>query len=215
MSSETVRAISRDTDMVKASIGRSHGWQYWAVTARRSRGGGVGTSAMPKGADEEDAGAGGHYDRYCVIVRGRTTLAPAVAAGYDDRRAIVGGEVVDRPDRRRRQRCPWTRNRVEAVVMMRQLRGLSGLNVDGLQCRKQVVRHQQPIEHRQHPGIVDEPVAHSRPAQHAVDALGAPALERVASAVPQPGAHDLTDLPAFLSTEQVLPNDVPVAVEGS
>ena len=37
MSSETVRAISRDTDRVKASIGRSHGWQYCAVTARRSR----------------------------------------------------------------------------------------------------------------------------------------------------------------------------------
>src|ERR1700743_2979698 len=37
MSSETVRAMSRDIDKVKASIGRSHGWQYWAVTARRSR----------------------------------------------------------------------------------------------------------------------------------------------------------------------------------
>src|ERR1700757_2276181 len=37
MSSETVRAISGDTDRVKASIGRSHGWQYWAVTASRSR----------------------------------------------------------------------------------------------------------------------------------------------------------------------------------
>src|ERR1700722_10621447 len=37
MSSETIVAISRDTERVKASIGRSHGWQYWAVTARRSR----------------------------------------------------------------------------------------------------------------------------------------------------------------------------------
>src|ERR1700748_2811560 len=37
MSSETVRAMSRDTERVKASIGRSHGWQYWVVTASRSR----------------------------------------------------------------------------------------------------------------------------------------------------------------------------------
>src|SRR6201996_5145341 len=36
MSSDTMRAVSRDTDRVKASIGRSHGWQYCAVTARRS-----------------------------------------------------------------------------------------------------------------------------------------------------------------------------------
>src|SRR6202012_2126096 len=36
ISSETVRAMSREIDKVKASIGRSHGWQYWAGTARRS-----------------------------------------------------------------------------------------------------------------------------------------------------------------------------------
>src|ERR1700744_3660141 len=36
VSSDTIRAVSRDTDRVKASIGRSHGWQYCAVTARRS-----------------------------------------------------------------------------------------------------------------------------------------------------------------------------------
>src|SRR6478736_3551344 len=37
ISSETFLAMPRGTERVKASIGRSHGWQYWAVTARRSR----------------------------------------------------------------------------------------------------------------------------------------------------------------------------------
>src|ERR1700758_5481149 len=61
--------------------------------------------------------------------------------------------------------------------------------------------------------MIDYPVAHARPAQHAVDALGAPALEGVASGVSQPGAHDVTDLSALLGSEQVLPNDEALAVE--
>src|SRR4051794_4833522 len=169
---------------------------------------------MPQGAYEEDTRAGGHDDRQRPVFGGRATLPPAVAPRYDHGGAIVGGEVVDRPYSRRRERFPWPRNRVEAVVMVRQLCRLSRLNVDGLQRRKQIIGHQQPIEHRQHPGIVDEPVAYAGPAQHAVDALGAPALEGVASGVPQPGAHNLTDLPAFLGAEQVLPNDVAIAVQG-
>src|ERR1700739_3681235 len=103
-----------------------------------------------------------------------------MAAGYEHRGAVVGGEVVDRPDRRSRQWCTRTRNWVEPIVMVRKLRGLSGLNVDGLQCRKELVRHKQLIEPRQSPCIIDKPVARARPAQHAVDALGAPALEGVA-----------------------------------
>src|ERR1700761_1950296 len=102
-----------------------------------------------------------------------------MAAGYEHRGAVVGGEVVDRPDRRGRQWCTRTRNWVEPIVMVRQLRGLSGLNVDGLQCRKKVVSHQKLIEPRHPPWIIDKPVAHARPAQHAIDALGAPALEGV------------------------------------
>src|ERR1700761_2924120 len=62
--------------------------------------------------------------------------------------------------------------------------------------------------------MIDKPVAHPRPAQHAVDALGAMALERNAASMSEPGTHDVTDLPAVLGAEQVLPNDVAVAVEG-
>ena len=35
MSSDTARTVSRVVDKVNASWGRSHGSQYWAVTARR------------------------------------------------------------------------------------------------------------------------------------------------------------------------------------
>ena len=97
--------------------------------------------------------------------------------------------------------------------MVSQLCGLTGLNVDGLQRRKQVVGHQQPIQHGQHPRIVDKRVADPRSAQHAVNPLGAPPLERVASGVPEPGMDDVADLPALLGGEQVLPDDVAVAVQ--
>src|SRR6516162_11715896 len=46
-------------------------------------GGVVSPSAMPKGAHEEDARAGGHNDRYRAIFRVRRPLAPAMAARYD------------------------------------------------------------------------------------------------------------------------------------
>src|ERR1700753_3945952 len=62
--------------------------------------------------------------------------------------------------------------------------------------------------------MIGKPIAHPRPAQHAVDALSTPPLKRIAAGVPQPRTHHVTDLPAVLGAEQVLPNDVAVAVEG-
>src|SRR5579884_215498 len=62
--------------------------------------------------------------------------------------------------------------------------------------------------------MIDKPVAYPRPAQQAIDALSAAPLERVSSGVPQPRAHDLADLPTLFGVEQVLPDDVAVAVEG-
>ena len=85
--------------------------------------------------------------------------------------------------------------------MVGQLRGLTGLNVDGLQGRKQVVGHQQPIEHGQHPRVVDKWIADPGSAQHAVHALSVPPLERVASGVPEPGIDDVADLLALLGGE--------------
>src|SRR5271166_5430021 len=46
-------------------------------------GAGVGASAMPQGAHEKDARAGGHDDGYRPVVWARPALTPPVAAGYD------------------------------------------------------------------------------------------------------------------------------------
>lgn len=98
--------------------------------------------------------------------------------------------------------------------MVCQLCGLAGLNVDGLQRRKQIVGHQQPVESGEHPGMVDKPIARPCPAQHAVDPLRTPALERVASGMPEPRPHGLANVRAFFGAQQVLPDDVAVAVQG-
>ena len=62
--------------------------------------------------------------------------------------------------------------------------------------------------------MIDKPVAHARPAQHAVDALGAPSFKGVAPGRPEPGVDNLADLLTLVRAEKVLPDDVAVAVEG-
>ena len=176
-------------------------------------GAGVGPAAVPERADEEHTRAGRHDDRQRLVVRARPPLAPSVAAWIKHCRAVVGGEVVDGPDRRGGQRLAGTGDRVEAVIMVGQLRGLTGLNIDGLQGRKQVVGHQQPIEHGQHPRMADKWIADPRSAQHAVNPLSVPSLKRVASRVPEPRMDDVADLLALLRGEQVLPNEVAVALQ--
>ena len=61
--------------------------------------------------------------------------------------------------------------------------------------------------------MIDESVAHARPAQHAVDALCAPSFERVAPGGSQPGGDGVADLLALVGADQVLPDDVAVTVE--
>src|SRR6476620_2631513 len=62
--------------------------------------------------------------------------------------------------------------------------------------------------------MIDKPVAYARPAQDAVDALGAPPFERVASGMHEPGSDSIADLLTLVGAQQVLPDDVAIVIEG-
>src|ERR1700742_1912739 len=61
--------------------------------------------------------------------------------------------------------------------------------------------------------MVDQWIADPRSAQHAVNPLSVPPLERVTSGVPEPGIDNGADLLALFGGEQVLPDDVAVVVQ--
>ena len=81
----------------------------------------------------------------------RRHVSPQVAPGVHQRRAVLGGEVVERPDQRGAKGLPRPGDRVEAVVVVQRLSDLAGQHRDHLKLREQVVRQEQPIEQRPAP----------------------------------------------------------------
>jgi hypothetical protein len=97
---------------------------------------------------------------------------------------------------------------------MEELGSLARVDVDDLQLGQQVVGQEQPVQQSQYPRMVHEPVAGAGLAEHAVDALRAFALERVPAGPVQQGRDGRAYPLAFLRADQVLQDDVTVALEG-
>ncbi|MFI7643112.1 hypothetical protein [Nonomuraea sp. NPDC049400] len=89
------------------------------------------------------------------------------------------------------------------------------MNVDDLQLGQQVVRQQQPVEQGQDARVVNEAVHTTGLVEHAVDPLGAVALEGVASCLAKQRDEFGAKTVAFIAAEQVGQDDVAVTFQRS
>src|SRR5688500_9126153 len=107
--------------------------------------------------------------------------------------AILGRELIDGPDGRRRQGGAWPWDRVEPVVMVKQLAGLAGQDLDHLELREQVVGQEQPVQEREYSRVIDQAVEQSCLSDQAVRALREVPLEVVPAQWPEQSVELVLD----------------------
>ncbi len=97
-------------------------------------------------------------------------------------RAVVGGELVDGPDRADAEGSARSRDLVEAIVEVKRLTGLAGIELDGEVGRQQVAGREQPVQDRQDTRMLDQLGDDRRLGQERIDPFGVEALEVVPAA---------------------------------
>ena len=140
-------------------------------------------AAMQQRSGEQHGrpGAHGHLDMPVLVGLRALRGSPAVGAGDDLGRAIVLGEVVERPD------CADPHHRSGAldphvvVVGVPALGRLARVHLDGEAGRESVVRRQQLVDHREHVGMLDDACHGWGLGEQCVDTLRPKALEVVAA----------------------------------
>src|SRR3954447_5222519 len=175
----------------------------------------VGTAAMPERAEDEQDRAGGHRHRHRLVRVDRHAVGPSVAAGYDPGRAVVDGEVVERPHRVQYDVLMRPGQGVDAVIGVQPLRLLARSDLDAGGRAELVALAEHAVEHAEQQRMCRQPVEGTGLGEQRVDAAGAEALEVVA-----PGGRPVEDRTqagadrgGLLGRQQSLDHRVAVAVE--
>ena len=136
---------------------------------------------MPGAADVEQRRTRRHLGHdHLVVGRGSAVVGEAMAPAHDARRAVLGGEVVERPHHVDDELRVGTRDRVDGVVGVHRLRDFARTDLDAGR-RAQLVVVQDPVEHGQDQRIGRGAVERAGLGEQRVDPSGPAALEVVAS----------------------------------